>query len=664
MDLDNNSAYEKLCNDIRHHEYLYYVLDAPEITDADYDKLYRELVNFEKAHPEWITPASPTQRVGGAIRAGFTSFQHPVALQSLVDAFSFEELQDFDTRVRKEVPPEDISYSAELKIDGLSVALYYHDGRLETAATRGDGTTGEDVTANIRTIRSIPLEIPHKDEVFLRGEIYMPRVSFEALNEQRANTGESLFANPRNAAAGSLRQLDSKVTARRKLSGLFYTVLNDEACSVVTQEEALAFIEKMHLAPVPFKICSTIQEAYSYCLYWQENRHSLPFDIDGMVIKLNDLFWQKRMGIRAKTPRWAIAYKFPPEQQITRLDNISLQIGRTGVATPVGILEAVRVAGSTIRRVTLHNEDYIREKDIRCGDYVVIQKAGDVIPEVSHVLRERRSEGISPYIFPAVCPECGSPLVKVEGEAAIRCPNAMGCPAQVRARIEHFASKDAMDISGMGAEIINQLYEKKLVTELADIYDLTFSQLVSLERFGEKSAANLIQSINNSKDKDFYRLIYGLGIPLVGIATSRILASGFATMDALMQATSEQLASLDQIGAVIAAEISSFFADDNNCKQIRLLAAHGVNMIAYQKTTTSKKLENKVFVLTGKLAAHSRKDITVLIQSKGGRVSGSVSKKTNYLVAGEAPGSKYDHAVSLGIPVLSEDELITLIEGE
>ena len=662
MPVENKSAYEALCQEIRHHEYLYYVQDAPEITDAEYDRLYRSLEETEKAHPDWVTSSSPTQRVGGAVREGFSEFVHPVQLQSLVDAFSFEDLEAFDALVRKEVPQEAVSYSVELKIDGLSVALYYRDGILETAATRGNGSTGENVTANIRTIRSVPLEIPQKGDVWIRGEIYMPRASFEALNSLQEEKGAKPFANPRNAAAGSLRQLDSSITASRKLSGLFYTVLNDEVCGLSSQTQALEFIGDQHLPTVTAKYCADIRQAYDYCLYWQEKRDTLAFDIDGMVIKLDDLSWQKHMGTRAKTPRWAIAYKFPPEQQVTRLNDITLQIGRTGVATPVGELEAVRVAGSVIRRVTLHNEDYIRQKDIRVGDYVVIHKAGDVIPEVSHVLTDRRSQASTPYVFPQTCPQCGTSLIRVEGEAAIRCPNAMACPAQVRARIEHFASKDAMDITGMGTEIINQLFEKKLVHELADIYDLKQDQLAALDRLGEKSAANLIEAIDRSRQADLYRLIYGLGIPLVGLATSRILASAYGNMEALMQAQAEDLSTLDQIGALIANEVVSFFADQNNQAQIRCLAGHGVNMVAYEQAPAAQTLDGKTFVLTGKLATLSRKEMTSLIQSNGGKVSGSVSKKTDFVVAGEAPGSKYDKAVSLGVPVLTEDELMAMIK--
>lgn len=665
MTAEEKQRYQKMIEDIRYHEYLYYVLDSPELSDAAYDERYRALQSFEREHPNEIVVDSPTQRVGGAVKEGFRSYHHPVPLQSLANAFSLEELQAFDQSLRKEIPASRIRYSVEFKIDGLSIALYYHNGLLQTAATRGDGNDGEDVTSNVRTIRAVPLSIPYSGDVAVRGEIYMPKKAFEQLNEERDALGEPLFANPRNAAAGSLRQLDPQITAKRSLSGLFYTVMNDEACGLTSQDEAISFIQSLHLPPIQNKICSTIEDAYDYCMMWNEKRQELPFEIDGMVIKLTDLALQKQLGMRAKSPRWAIAYKFPPEQKTTKLHDITLQIGRTGVATPVGELEPVFVAGSTIRRATLHNRAFIEEKDIRIGDTVVIQKAGDVIPEIDHVVKEQRMADSLPYIFPMVCPECGSDLVQVEGEAAIRCMNALACPAQVRAKIAHFASKDAMDIAGLGPEIVNQLYAAGLVKELPDLYRLTMERLLALERFAETKANNLLSAIEASKSSDFYRFLYGLGIPLVGLETSKILERHFSSIEALMAADVETLQTIDQIGALIAHEIVGFFANSRNQSQIKVLASLGVNMQRHESVSDiPQTVAGQTFVLTGTLPTYSRDDMKSMIEAHGGKVTGSVSKKTSYVVAGEKPGSKYEKAVSLNIPVITEEKLLALLKGE
>lgn len=665
MTAEEKQRYQKMIEDIRYHEYLYYVLDSPELSDAAYDERYRALQSFEREHPNEIVVDSPTQRVGGAVKEGFRSYHHPVPLQSLANAFSLEELQAFDQSLRKEIPASRIRYSVEFKIDGLSIALYYHNGLLQTAATRGDGNDGEDVTSNVRTIRAVPLSIPYSGDVAVRGEIYMPKKAFEQLNEERDALGEPLFANPRNAAAGSLRQLDPQITAKRSLSGLFYTVMNDEACGLTSQDEAISFIQSLHLPPIQNKICSTIEDAYDYCMMWNEKRQELPFEIDGMVIKLTDLALQKQLGMRAKSPRWAIAYKFPPEQKTTKLHDITLQIGRTGVATPVGELEPVFVAGSTIRRATLHNRAFIEEKDIRIGDTVVIQKAGDVIPEIDHVVKEQRMADSLPYIFPMVCPECGSDLVQVEGEAAIRCMNALACPAQVRAKIAHFVSKDAMDIAGLGPEIVNQLYAAGLVKELPDLYRLTMERLLALERFAETKANNLLSAIEASKSSDFYRFLYGLGIPLVGLETSKILERHFSSIEALMAADVETLQTIDQIGALIAHEIVGFFANSRNQSQIKVLASLGVNMQRHESVSDiPQTVAGQTFVLTGTLPTYSREDMKSMIEAHGGKVTGSVSKKTSYVVAGEKPGSKYEKAVSLNIPVITEEKLLALLKGE
>lgn len=665
MTIEEKQRYLAMMEDIRHHEYLYYVLDAPEISDAAYDERYRALQAFEAEHPDEVATDSPTQRVGGAVKEGFRSYHHPMPLQSLANAFSLGELQAFDQSLRKEVPASRIRYSVEFKIDGLSIALYYRDGRLQTAATRGDGNDGEDVTSNVRTIHSIPLTIPYQGTLAVRGEIYMPKKAFEHLNQTRDALGETLFANPRNAAAGSLRQLDPQITAKRSLSGIFYTVMNDEACGLSQQEEAIAFIAAQRLTPIQNKLCDSIEEVYEYCMLWKEKRQELPFEIDGMVIKLADLDLQKQLGMRAKSPRWAIAYKFPPEQKTTRLYDITLQIGRTGVATPVGELEPIFVAGSTIRRATLHNRAFIEEKDIRIGDMVVIQKAGDVIPEIDHVVKDKRGPSSQPYVFPETCPECGSLLVQVEGEAAVRCLNGLACPAQVRARLVHYASKDAMDIAGLGPEIVNQLYSTGLVKELPDLYRLTLERLLNLDRFAEAKANNLLNAIDASKDADLYRFIFGLGIPLVGLETSKILEKNFDDIDALMAADVERLQAIDQIGALIAREIVVFFADPHNRALIQTLQGFGINMTSRRDTIEgAQTLAGQTFVLTGTLPTYSRDEAKAMIEARGGKVTGSVSKKTSYLVAGEKPGSKYDKAISLDIPVIDEDTLITMLKGE
>lgn len=653
--------YQHLIEEIRKNEYLYYVLDNPEISDATYDAMYRQLQEIEKKHPEFITEDSPTQRVGGGVSEGFKTFKHPIALQSLANAFSFGDLKAFDTSIRKDIAKE-FSYSVEFKIDGLSVALYYQKGILKVAATRGDGMNGEDVTKNVRTIRSIPLHIPVEEDVILRGEIYMPKQSFTQLNEEREKFGESLFANPRNAAAGSLRQLDSQITAKRQLNGIFYTLLNAVEMQVNTQEQAIDFIKYIQLTPIEHKVFDTIEEVYKYCIYWKEHRQFLPYEIDGMVVKINDISIQEQLGVRAKSPRWAIAFKFPPEQQSTKLHHITLQIGRTGVATPVGELEPVLIAGSTIRRATLHNKYFIIEKDIRCGDTVVVQKAGDVIPEVDHVIIEKREPSSKPYVFPEKCPECGSDLFQIEGEAAIRCINTLACPAQVRARMVHFVSKDAMDISGLGAEIINHLYQNQLIKELPDLYQLNRESLLALERFAEKSTDNLLKAIEESKSRSLSRFIYGLGIPLVGLVTSKILAKNFATLDELMLATEEQLQNIDQIGGLIAKELCAFFKNEHNKELIKRFIACGLSL-ENEQILTSKELEGKSFVLTGTLPNYSREEMKQLIESRGGKVSNSVSKKTSYVIAGENAGSKYEKALSLNIEILSEETFINLLGG-
>lgn len=658
--------YKDLIEKIYLHEYNYYVLNKSVISDYEFDQLYQTLLSVEEQHPEWITEQSPSQRVGGIVQDGFSSFVHPIPLQSLSNAFSYEDLKSFDDTIKKELGSPSIKYSVEYKIDGLSIALYYQKGVLHKAVTRGDGINGEDVTLNVKTIKGIPLEIPYKTkDVFLRGEIYMSKQSFNRINQEREQRGLQLFQNPRNAASGSIRQLDTRITASRNLDGIFYTLLNAQECEISNQMEAIDFIKKQRLAPVYHEICDTIESVYKICQYWEDNREKLPYEIDGMVVKIVDFSQQQRLGSRAKTPRWAIAYKFKPEQQITKLNNIVIQIGRTGVATPVGELEPIKVAGSLIKRATLHNLNYIKEKDIRVGDYVIIQKAGDVIPEIAGVLYEKRTQDQKTYIFPETCPECGSTLVHVEGEAAIRCPNSLSCPAQVRERIAHFVSKNAMDISGLGGQIVNILYEKGLIKDVSDIYKLNKDELIEIERFGKKSVEKLLSAIDDSKKQSFDRFIYGLGIPLVGQNSSKILAAHFDSLSELMQAKEDELVKIDQIGKLMAKEIVVFFSDSHNQEQIARLVEYGLNT---KRTVNNDfketSITGKTFVITGTLAKHSRDEMKTVIENAGGRVTSSVSKKTDFVLAGDNPGSKYDKALALGISIIDEDSILTMLKGE
>ena len=652
--------YEQMMDDLRHHEYLYYVLDAPELSDVEYDRRYRALEEFERAHPEEIAPDSPTQRVGGAVKEGFRPYHHPQLLQSLANAFSFAELAAFDESLRKEVPASRIRYSVEFKIDGLSIALYYRDGRLQAAATRGDGSEGEDVTAGVRTVRAVPLAIPYKGDLAIRGEIYMPKQAFLRLNEAREALGEPLFANPRNAAAGSLRQLDPQITAKRKLSGIFYTVMNDEAVGLMSQEEAVAFIEAQHLPPIESKVCTTIEEAYDYCMLWKEKRQELPYEIDGMVIKLDDLALQKALGSRARSPRWAIAYKFPPEQKTTLLEDITLQIGRTGAATPVGELAPVFVAGSTIRRATLHNRAFIEEKDIRIGDTVVVQKAGEIIPEIVEVAPEHRPAGAVPYYLPRTCPVCGAPVERDPDGAALRCTGAE-CPAQRLRNLTHFASRNAMDIDGLGPAVLNQLIESGLVKTAADLYDLTAADIAPLERMGEKSAANAVAAIYKSRDNDLWRLIFALGIRQVGEKAAKVLARRFGTMQALSQATEEELTSIDDVGPITAAYIRQWMESPQSRDLLRRLEDAGVNMSCKEELVDSR-FAGMTFVLTGSLERFTREEAGQMIEQRGGKSASSVSKKTSYVVAGPGAGSKLRRAQELNIPVLTEDEFLELLK--
>ncbi|HOP75350.1 MAG TPA: NAD-dependent DNA ligase LigA [Bacillota bacterium] len=657
---------EYLRCELERHNYLYYVKDAPEISDAEYDRMMQELIRYETDYPELRTEDSPTQRVGGAPLSAFDSVRHRVPLLSLDNAFGPDDLRAFDERVRRGLGTSGpLEYMAELKIDGLTVALTYENGRLIQAATRGDGATGEDVTANVKTIKSIPLKLANGDGVNLavRGEVYLPKAEFEKLNERRAQAGEPLFANPRNAAAGSLRQLDPRVTASRPLDAFFYDILYIEGRQVDTQSEGFKVLEEYQLKINPHaKLCAGIDEVIAFCNYWTEHRYELPYDIDGVVVKLNSLAGQEELGYTAKAPRAKIAFKFPAEQVETRVEDIIVNVGRTGAVTPTAVLTPVRVAGSTVSRATLHNEDYIREKDIRIGDRVIIQKAGDIIPEVVRVLPEKRDGSEKIFQMPTVCPECGSEIYREPGEAVARCLGAT-CPAQLREGIIHFVSRDAMNIEGLGEAVVTQLIDAGLVRDVSDLYALRYEDLIKLERFGEKSASNLLAAIDKSRSNNLSRLLFGLGIRHVGAGAARELAERYRDMDRLMEADFDELTGILSIGPAIAGSVVRYFAEPHNREVIARLKERGVNMTEPMAADQPQTLAGKTIVVTGTLAAYSRSQIEELIRQHGGKASSSVSKNTSMVLAGENPGSKVEKARALGIPIIDEAEFLRLLEG-
>ena len=557
---------EELKEQIRENDYQYYVLDDPKISDYEYDKLMQKLLDIEKAHPELLTADSPSQRVGGEALSEFPPYTHRNPLLSLGNSYNEEDLREFDRRVKSDLGVDTVEYVVEYKIDGLSVALSYENGVLVTGATRGDGYIGENVTNNIRTVKNIPLKL-RKTETLMeaRGEVYLPRAAFERLNKQREENGEPLFANPRNAAAGSLRQLNPKIAAERDLRAIIYNLLYLEgADSPQSQSECLKYLHEQGFTVSEPLVSSDIDEIVEYCRKKGERRHELDYDIDGMVVKVNSIAYQEQLGYRARNPRWAIAYKFPPEQQRTKLKDITVQVGRTGVVTPVAQLEPVFLAGSTISRATLHNEDYIAQKEIMIGDTVIIEKAGEVIPAVVAVDKTKRDGNERAFAFPDLCPECGTPLIRLEGEAAVRCPNTLHCPAQVREGIIHFASRDGMNIDGLGPAVINQLYQAELIHDSADLYYLTREELLTIERIGEKSADNLLKSLEKSKNCSLAALIFSLGIPLVGLTVAKILAKEFGSIEKLKQASYDDLVAIDAVGTKIAQSITEYFAQESN----------------------------------------------------------------------------------------------------
>lgn len=652
----------ELRNQIETHNYHYFVLDKPLISDQEYDRLMQQLIELETKYPQFLTADSPSQRVGGEPLKGFTTTRHYRPLLSLSNAFNLGDLQDFNRRVVSLLGQQP-EYVIEPKIDGLSIALTYENGLLTVGATRGDGTVGEDITQNLKTIRAIPLKLRKPLPLLVvRGEAYMPKAAFERLNKEKEEKGEELFANPRNAAAGSLRQLDPRVAASRSLGAFFYEIIHVEGETVATHWEALQLLTELGLPVNPDrKLFADMEEGYAYCQEWAEKRASLSYEIDGMVIKVNNLGYQERLGATAKSPRWAVAYKFPAEQATTVLEDIIVRVGRTGVLTPTAILKPVRLAGTTVSKATLHNEDMIVEKDIHIGDTVVVQKAGDIIPEVVAVLPERRTGEERPYRLPTRCPECGSEVLRLEGEAAHRCTGGLSCPAQVREGIIHFASRDAMDIEGLGPKIIEQLSNAGLIHDAADLYYLKYEDLISLERMGDQSVNNLLNAIAASKERPLSRLLFGLGIRHVGQRAAKVLADHFGTLKALVQADESQLMAIEDIGPKVAASIVHFFAQEKNRQVIEKLAKAGVNMEQPREQETELPFSGKQFVLTGTLEGYSRKEAQELIEKLGGKVSSSVSSKTDFVVAGSKPGSKYDKAVSLNIPILSEEEFVALI---
>ena len=640
--------------------YLYYVLDAPVIPDYEYDRLNRRLEELEAQHPEEITPDSPTQRIGGKTLQGFSPYTHEVPLESLQDVFNNGEVADFCERVGEALGDSAV-YSVEPKVDGLSVALEYRDGVFVRGATRGDGRIGEDVTENLRTIRSIPMTLPEKlPRLIVRGEVYMARSVFEELNALRELQGKPLMANPRNAAAGSLRQLDPKLCAERRLDIQVFNLQLAEGRRFLTHGETLDYLASQRFRVIPHKTLSGMEEVGAEIARINDQRMDYPFDIDGAVVKVNNLSDRETLGSTAKFPKWAVAFKYPPEKKPAKVLDIVVQVGRTGVLTPKAVLTPVRLAGTTVTNATLHNQDYIAEKDIRIGDTVIVQKAGEIIPEIVEVVRDQRPDGTTPYTLPAVCPVCGAPVVRDEDGAALRCTGAE-CPAQLLRNLTHFASRDAMDIDGCGPAVLQQLVESGLIRNAADLYSLHAAEVAKLERMGAKSAENLIRSIEKSKANDLSRLIYGLGIRQVGEKAAKVLAAHFGTLDALMAATAEELTQIDDVGAVTAQCIVDYLAQPQSQDLILRLKAAGVNMES-TRTQVDNRFQGMTFVLTGTLTRFDRKTAQALIEERGGKASGSVSKKTTYVVVGEAAGSKLTKANELGIPVLTEDDFAAMLE--
>jgi DNA ligase (NAD+) len=658
---------EELRAKLHHHEYRYHVLDDPEISDAEYDRLLQRLKEIETAHPELITSDSPTSRVGAPPREELETVRHTRPMLSLDNAFSFDGLRSFDRRVREGIGRDSIEYIAEHKFDGLSIALIYEDGVLVRGITRGDGTTGEEVTPNVRTIRSIPLRIdketlkkarvPASFEV--RGEIMMTRKAFEALNRNQEQTGGKIFANARNAAAGAVRMLDSSITARRRLDFFAYYLLQDGRPAFPKHSESLAALKQLRFrASEDWKLCAGIEEVIAYCEAWDSRREKLPYEIDGVVVKVNLVGIQNELGFTSKSPRWAIAYKYPARQETTLVKDIIVQVGRTGTLTPVAVLEPVQIGGVTVSRSTLHNMDEVERLGVHIGDAVLVERAGEVIPHVLKVVKhgaERR-----PFVMPKTCPECGSKIHRVEGEVAYRCVNA-ACPAKRRESILHFAGRHAMNIDGLGDKIVDQVVEKNLVKDVADLYSLKAETVAELDRMAQKSAQNLIDEIEASKKNSLARLIYALGIIFVGERTAQLLAEHFSSLQEFSAATEEELTEVPEVGPKVASSIVEFFSEPANRQLIKKLEKAGVRPTAEKRVVKSHSLAGKSFVFTGGLANRSREEAGEIVKQHGGQVVSSVSKKTSYVVVGTDPGSKFDKAKELDVPILSESEFEKLV---
>jgi DNA ligase (NAD+) len=660
---------EKLREKLRHHEYRYYVLDDPEISDAAYDKLMQRLQALEAAYPELVTPDSPTVRVGGTPREGFQTVRHARAMLSLDNAFSYDALRDFDRRVREGIGQEKIEYVAEHKFDGLSISLQYAGGKLVRGVTRGDGTTGEDVTPNVKTIRSIPLQmdaaalkkakLPSDFEV--RGEVLMTRKAFEALNRQQEQIGGKIFVNARNSAAGAVRVLDPSITAARRLDFFAYYLFVDGKVPFAKHSDSLAALKQLRFrASDDWKLCNGIDAVIAYCDDWDAKREKLPYEIDGVVIKVNSTAIQNELGFTSKAPRWAIAFKYPARQETTVVNDIIVQVGRTGALTPVAVLEPVQVGGVTVSRSTLHNMDEVERLGVQIGDTVLIERAGEVIPHVLKVVKEGKNR--KPFRMPKHCPECGSTIHHVEGEVAYRCVNA-ACPAKRKESLLHFASRHAMNIDGLGDKIVDQLVDKGLVKDVADLYSLNEDDVAALDRMAEKSAQNLLEEIEGSKKNSLARLIYALGIFSVGERTGQLLAEHFSSLEELASAKEEQLEAVHEVGPKVAASIVEFFSEPANRQLIKRLHKAGVHPTAEKRQVKSQKFAGKSFVFTGGLGNRSREEAGELVQQHGGKVSGSVSKKTDYVVVGTDPGSKYEKAKELGVTILTESEFEKLLQA-
>jgi len=659
---------ESLREQIEEHNYRYYVLADPVISDYEYDKLMQELITLEKKYPEFITPTSPTQRVGGEPTKEFPTFQHSRPMLSLSNTYNETELREFDRRVKSILGNSSYEYVAELKLDGAAVALIYKDGYFFAGATRGDGFQGDEITNNLKTIRSIPLKLRTNKKEFLnievRGEVFMKHSDFLKINSEKELAGEKLFANPRNAAAGTLKLQDPKLVAERNLSIFTYYLYADEA-NLKTHYDNLKILSQLGF-PVnsSHRLCKSIDEVLEFCNEWEKKRDNLPYDIDGVVIKVNSLQQQEILGSIAKSPRWAIAYKFEAKKALTKLKNITLQVGRVGTITPVAELEPVFLAGSTISRATLHNENFIKENDIRIGDYVWIEKGGDVIPKVISIEPSKREKTLKPFIMPEKCPVCNSPLIRPENEVAYYCENSQ-CPAQVKGRIIHFASRTAMDIEGLGEAVVEQLVNNNFIKNIADIYSLKnyYDELIKLERQGKKSISNLLDSIEKSKEKPFSKVLFGLGIRYVGINTAKILAEQMSSIDNIINADVEKLQSIYEIGPQITQSVFRFFRDKHNLEIIERLKIAGLN---FEEKKENKNINlnfiGKTFVLTGELNDFTREEAKSIIENLGGKVTSSVSKKTNYVLVGSNPGSKYEKALSLKIPLLTESDFKKMLK--